>query len=113
MKSALTITLKNADRMSIGSLSELEQLVPEGMAGEALAYGQGEGQLRIGETVWGFYLVDAGNRSFALEEGVLSFEEAAAIATGIIHRARFLWGSHIESEVRGCHHDDITMRLIS
>ena len=109
----MRITLKNADHMSIRSLSDLEEFVPQGMTGEALGYGQGEGQLKVGNSVWGFYFTDAGDRSFALEEGVLEIEEASAIAIGIIDRVRSLWGNQIESEVRGCHHDDPEMRLIS
>ena len=86
-------------------------MVPEGMTGDALNYGQGEGQLRIGGSVWGFYATDSGDYSCVLEEGVLSFEAAAAIAIGVIGRVRSLWGSQIESEVRGCHHDDPPMRF--
>lgn len=107
----MNITLKNTDQMSISSLSDLEELVPEGMTGKALGYGQGEGQLRIGNSVWGFYVTNAGDRSLTLEEGVLSFEEASAIAIGIIDRMRSRWGTYIVSEVRGCHHDDPEMRL--
>ena len=86
-------------------------MVPEGLTGDALNYGQGEGQLRIGGSVWGFYVRDSGDYSCVLEEGLLSFEEASAIAIGIIGRVRSLWGSQIESEVRGCHHDDPEMRF--
>jgi hypothetical protein len=107
----LYITLKNADRISIRSLDDLAAMVPDGMTGDALNYGQGEGQLRIGESVWGFYVVDSGVYSCVLEEGVLSFEEASEVALGIIGRMRSLWGTQIESEVRGCHHDDPEMRL--
>lgn len=102
----MNITLKNGNQISISSLSDLEALVPQGMAGKALGYGQGEGQLKIGSTVWGFYVTGAGDYSFLLEEGVLSFEEASAIAIGIIQRVRTLWGSEIESVVQGCLHDE-------
>lgn len=113
MNITLQFRLKNADQMSIGSLADLAAMVPERMTGEALNYGQGEGQLRIGRSVWGFYVTNAGDRSFTLEEGVLSFEEASAIAIGIIDRVRSVWGSHIQSEVRGCHHDDPEMRMMA
>lgn len=106
----MTITLKYTDHISIRSLEDLDAIVPEGMTGDALHYGQGEGQLRIGGSVWGFYLTDSGGYSCVLEEGLLSFKEASAIALGIIGRVRSLWGSRIESEVRGCHHGGPEMR---
>lgn len=107
----MKITLKNIGLRSKDGPSDLEQFVPQQMAGETLNYGQCEGQLKIGKSVWGFYVTDAGDYSFTLEEGVLPFEEASAIAIGIIDRVRSLWGSHIESEVRGCHHDDPELRF--
>ncbi len=42
-------------------------LIPKNFTGEVLNYGQGEGQVQIGNTVWGFY--------YGLENGIIQFEE--------------------------------------
>ena len=113
MKITLQITLRNADQVAITDLSVLQSLVPDQMDGEALNWGQGEGQLRVEDTVWGFYINDAKDYSYTLEEGVVSLEQASAIAIGILERIRIRWGQEIESELRGCHHDDPSMRMVT
>lgn len=86
-------------------------MLPEGMAGDALNYGQGEGQLRIGGAVWGFYRTDSGDYSCVLEEEVLSFEEAWVIAVEVIGRMRSLWENGLRAKILSCHHDDPEMRF--
>lgn len=99
--------------MSIEGLEDLAALVPEGMSGEALNYGQGEGQLRVNESVWGFYSDDTLRYYFILEEGVLSIQEASEIALGILSRINERWGSKITAEVEGIHNDDPDMSMLN
>ncbi len=68
------------------------------VASNCIDCGQGEGQLRIDRSVWGFYINDTKTYRFVLEEGVLSFEEASVIVIGVLDQIRSVWGSHIESE---------------
>ncbi|BCU76170.1 hypothetical protein llg_08850 [Luteolibacter sp. LG18] len=80
-------------------------LIPEGSEGEALNYGQGEGQWRIGATVWGIYAGDGGYY-LQLEEGVLDLREAHRMIRGILARIRSTWGSQIRGEIEGIWHGD-------
>lgn len=46
---------------------DFADLIPPNFSGEVLNYGQGEGQIRIEDTVWGFY--------YGKEECCVQFEE--------------------------------------
>jgi len=91
--------------MEIRSLNDLRGLIPEGMDGEALNYGQGEGQWRIGSTVWGIYIGRDGYY-VQLEEGTVAVRAAARLVNGILKRVRSIWGERIQGEIEGLHHRD-------
>ena len=101
----MKIQLLNAHSMSINSLEDLRDLVPECSSGMAINYGQGEGQIRIGDTEWGFY---TGNfPCFVFEEGTLDFDQAIAMASGILAKIRKKWGQDISGRIEGSLHPEL------
>lgn len=96
----LKVSLSNGSDMKIRSLDDLRGLIPEGMDGEGLNYGQGEGQWRIGSTVWGIYCEKDGY-CFQLEEGIVEMDEAIRLAHGILECIRTRWGEQIRGWIEG------------
>ncbi len=83
-------------------MKDLRDLVPDGFKGEAVNYGQGEGQIRIENTEWGFYCgPDGAGYSIVLEEGSVDFDRAVAMAAGILTQIRKKWGTDISAQVEG------------
>lgn len=58
---------------SVDFPDDFSDLIPESYTGKVLNYGQGEGQVQIGETVWGFYYGKS-DPIIQFEEGVLEWE---------------------------------------
>ncbi len=57
---------------------QLRPFVPDGPDCEQINFGQGEGQIRIGEAIWGIYLWDGCDiYELVLEEGELGLEDFA------------------------------------
>lgn len=88
-------------------MKDLQALVPTGFEGEALNYGQGEGQMRIANTVWGIYIDDSDRYKFVMEEGIVNLSEAIFIASSLLHRIRELWGNQVTDEVKGHLHGSL------
>jgi len=105
----MKIRLNCCREVGVDGYEGLRALIPKGMDGEALNYGQGEGQLRIGSSVWGFYVEDSSTCYFVLEEGVLDIESAFKTALGILHRIHEQWDSGIQAEIEGIWEHDPTM----
>lgn len=61
---------------------DFNDLVPESYTGKCLNYGQGEGQVQIGDTVWGFYY-GSDNGVIQFEEGSISWEDFIIITNAI------------------------------
>ena len=55
--------------------SELSCFIPEGYDWEQTNYGQGEGQVRVEGSEWGFYYSDDGI-NITLHEGIIPLSEA-------------------------------------
>lgn len=108
----LKVRLKSADRLDITCLEDLQTLVPAQFGGVALNYGQGEGQVRIADTVWGFYVCENDEYSFVFEEGVLDLDQATKMACAILDQVRARWGVVIRGELKGVRHDEPEMRMI-
>ena len=88
--------------MSIGGLHDLNDLIPDGFEGEAVNYSQGEGQIRIENTEWGFYCGPSGSGySVVFEEGSLDFDQAMWMAAGILAKIRKKWGAGISAQIEG------------
>lgn len=66
------------------SLRDLETIIPKNRSGEALNFGQGEGQVAIDGTVWGIYCGKQGNYFIQYEEGSLSPAEFNAFMKDLV-----------------------------
>ena len=97
----MKVVLSDSNLISIASIADLDELIPEGWQGEALNYGQGEGQIRVGECEWGFYFDDSGRQYFVLVEGSVELHDAYAMASGILARIQAKWGMGISGRVEG------------
>lgn len=87
------------------SLSDLELLIPDGIVGKALNYGQGEGQVKIGETVWGIYVLTSTSYSFQFEEGEIPQETLAEFIKSIFSTLKKVFGEEVEIFVIGLLND--------
>lgn len=83
----MKLILKAERDIEFSSLAALEKSIPQGIAGAALNYGQGEGQVKILNTVWGFYFYSGNTYYMQLEEGrekaEFIFELASSIAKAL------------------------------
>jgi len=105
----MKIRLSPSDSMMIDGYEGLNELIPEGFEGEAINYGQGEGQIRIENSEWGFYVGDRPGMGYSVvfEEGTLDFDQAIAMATGILAQIRKKWGPQISAHIEGFLHREI------
>lgn len=101
--STMKIELGSSCTLDIPSPKDLLQLVPEGISGEVLNYGQSEGQVRIGETVWGAYLDQNNEYYLQFEEGNLTWSELAALVEKILEHLRVNYRV-LDPRVIGVHH---------
>ena len=95
----MKIILTNASGVSIESLEDFQYLVPDEADGEAVNFGQGEGQIKIGGSEWGFYVEGSDSYHYVLEEGCMELHEAVEIAQGILRRFQARWGEQIGGRV--------------
>ncbi|MES2673805.1 MAG: hypothetical protein V4660_06165 [Pseudomonadota bacterium] len=80
----MKLVLRSEMKINFSSLTDLEKAIPEKFSGRALNYGQGEGQVEIANTIWGFYYYSSKYYYMQLEEGQevaeLIFELAESIS---------------------------------
>ena len=88
-------------------MGDLNDFVPAGFEGKAVNYGQGEGQIRIENSKWGFYVGDDSEYYFAFEEGTLDFSQAIAMAWGIVAQIRWKWGTQVSARMEGSLHHEL------
>ena len=83
----MKLVLRSEKEIKFSSLADLEKAIPEELSGHALNYGQGEGQVEIASTVWGFYFYSNKYYYMQLEEGKevaeLVFELAESISNAL------------------------------
>lgn len=71
------------------------ELIPASYTGEVINYGQGEGQIKLGETVWGFYYGDD-YCVVQYEEGTLEWPAIVSIVNAIKENLENLFECPIE-----------------
>ena len=76
--------LENTQELEISSMDDISRLIPSSMSGKALNYGQGEGQFKIENSIWGIYYHSSNKYSLQFEEGLLSWEELQNIVSILI-----------------------------
>lgn len=81
---------------------QLRPFLPASLDSEQIHYGQGEGQLRIEQCVWGVYL-GPGERSYTIrfEEGQLTPQDLAAHVSAIRDAAESFFGVPISATISG------------
>ena len=93
--------IEDKNQFKISSLADLERVIPVSRAGKALNYGQGEGQIQIENTIWGFYITDHKNYRIQFEEGYLSWEQFQLYCEEIFNKIRSEFGDGIEFITEG------------
>lgn len=65
----MKIILQSNGKIEFNSLDDLARAIPNDCSGQPLNYGQGEGQVKIDNTVWGFYVNSKEHYYMQYEEG--------------------------------------------
>jgi len=100
--------LLNQKEISFSSREELAKAIPPEMLGKVLNYGQGEGQVEIESTVWGFYVNSSGIYYMAFEEGVIEWAQLDKVANAIVSILNQRFGVTIKLLVEGPFTNDFT-----
>jgi len=82
-------------------LNDLEKFVPESLSGKALNYGQGEGQFKIEDTVWGIYVSKENVYTLQHEEGSIDIKKFIEITNLLILQIESEFGKNIRFKVQG------------
>ena len=80
----MRLLLKTTNPISFDCKSDLAKAIPTGMPGQPLNYGQGEGQVEIDGTVWGFYIDEEQKYHMAFEEGVVEWVKIQDLVSEIV-----------------------------
>ena len=80
----MKILIESSQKLEIKSIEDIGKLVPVGMQGRALNYGQGEGQFQIGNFIWGIYVESSQNYCLQFEEVYCSLHELQYMLSGIM-----------------------------
>ena len=82
----MKLILAQSKTLQIASLEDLVALIPIDFDGEALNYGQGEGQFRVNDVIWGIYLNSQSDYYLQFEEGVCEWSILQKMIIGILQR---------------------------
>jgi len=85
-ESNMKLILKKSSNIEFQNKEDLNKVIPEKLNGKVLNYGQGEGQVEIENTVWGFYVNKDGDYYMAYEEGVVGLKELTNIIGAIVNK---------------------------
>lgn len=97
----MKLFIENSSALNLGSLEDLQALVPKNYAGVALNYGQGEGQKKILDTVWGIYVDSSYNYFMQLEEGSLTIAEFVTLLHDLESNSKAIVGPSVLFKVSG------------
>ena len=97
----MKIIISNAVKVEFKTKIDLLQLIPDGIDGKVLNYGQGEGQVLIGESVWGIYYSSNTECVLQYEEGIIDFLTVLALATRIIEKLKREFGQDLIFRIKG------------
>ena len=105
MKWVLGVILKaiilNSQKMDIQNIEDLDALLPDGYSGKALNYGQGEGQIEISGSVWGFYVNLDSCYVLQYEEGDILVSSFVEILSALEARIKDVYGDGIQVKIQG------------
>ena len=98
----MKIAIEGDKAIRIGSLGDLARVLPAKLDGEVLNFDHGEGQVRVGKTVWGLYVGDNGKQYLQYEKGQCDWSELQGITNEIHHRLAQEFGADLKFKVEGC-----------
>lgn len=97
----MKIVISNASDINFESKVDLNRIIPEGIDGHALNFGQGEGQVLIDNSVWGIYYADNDNCILQYEEGLIEFLPLLALTTRIIDKLKREFNQNLVFQIQG------------
>jgi len=97
----MKLMLQNADNFEILSLEDLSRVIPDNLPGKPLNYGQGEGQVEINGTIWGFYVHEKSMYYMAFEEGKLDWHSLNTLVESIVSKIDDSFGVSAQIQVEG------------
>lgn len=101
------IIISHAENIGFNSLEDLASIIPQGCYGNAVNYGQDEGQIQIEDTIWGIYYNGDNTYHLQYEEGLISWPVLNKLADSIMKQICSVFGDHLNFSVRGAlmHHE--------
>ncbi|MEH6547724.1 MAG: hypothetical protein V7701_14905 [Sneathiella sp.] len=102
----MKIKLLNSENVRFNSLQDLSKVIPEELSGKAVNYGQGEGQVEISNTVWGFYIDSDNNYYMQYEEGVEDWSLIQTLVASITEKINKEFGVEMKLVLEGPHTND-------
>lgn len=97
----MKILLNNSESIEFSCKDDLAKAIPTGIQGKPLNYGQGEGQVEIDDTVWGFYVNSEGCYYMAFEEGVVDWAKIEKLVHAIANALTQQFGNTITVTAEG------------
>ena len=97
----MNILLNNADTLDFRCFEDLSRVIPDNCTGKPVNFGQGEGQVEINETIWGFYANKNGTYCMTLEEGTLDWHSFTILVESIVSKINQSFGVKIQIEAEG------------
>lgn len=82
----MNIIIQDTESLELSTFEDVEKIIPSGLSGKALNYGQGEGQFQIEDTVWGIYIRSNNTYLLQYEEGLKNWNELQEIVN-LIHKS--------------------------
>ncbi|WP_188151487.1 hypothetical protein [Teredinibacter waterburyi] len=97
----MKLILNNSEGIEFSCKEDLAKAIPVGIHGKPLNYGQGEGQVEIDDTVWGFYVNSEGSYYMAFEEGVVEWTKIVNLVHAITGALTQQFGKKITVSAEG------------
>ena len=97
----MELYLRGTDKIRFSCDEDLLKVIPDGSKGRALNFGQGEGQVEIDGTQWGFYIDQTGLYHMAFECGNLDWRTLNNLVEGIISAINKSFDVNVHVEVKG------------
>lgn len=98
----MKIAFEGNKSVRIGSREELGRILPPALNGEVVRFSDGEGQVRVADTVWGLYVADSGKQCLQYEEGHCDWSELQCITNKLLEQVTKEFGPDLKFSVQGC-----------